>query len=275
MLAGWAEAWAQGRPASAKLSPLEPLLAGRIIGTSAGAIVGAHLAAHGSVTAMVAEQQEPLGVDAPPAPEMARFMAALFKAKLFSRGVDGLRRSMGKSARRAAVAGEQEFAAAIARSYAPPDPWPAERELLVTVVDAETGEFHAWGAGSGVPLPLAIAASCAMPCAFPLVHVDGRVYMDGGIGSSTNAAVAAGCARVLVLDPLGRMLGSASTLDAERRALEAAGSRTLALLPDEAVAKAMGMRVMDASRRAEVAVRSRAQGLTTAAGVWSFLHRAG
>ena len=124
MLEGWAERWAQEQPSLAGWPPLKPLLAGRIIGTSAGAIVGAHLAAHGSVTAMVADQQEPLGPDAPPKPAMIRFMAALLKAKLLSRGLTGMRRSMGKSARRAALAGEPEFVAAIARSYAPQGPWP-------------------------------------------------------------------------------------------------------------------------------------------------------
>ena len=60
MLQGWSERWAQDGPRN----PLAPLLSGRIIGTSAGAIVGAHLAAHDCVTAMVAEQHEPLGPDA-------------------------------------------------------------------------------------------------------------------------------------------------------------------------------------------------------------------
>ncbi len=270
MLQGWAERWAQDGPGN----PLAPLLSGRIIGTSAGAIVGAHLAAHDCVTAMVAEQREPLGPDAPPNPKMVRFMAALLKAKLFTRGTANLRRSIGRSAKRAGLPGEQEFVAAIARSYAPKGSWPAGRELLVTVVDAETGAFEAWSAASGVPLALAVAASCALPCAFPLVNVRGRVYMDGGIGSSINAGLAAGCARVLVLDSLGRMIGSAS-LDAERRALEAAGSHTLAFVPDEAVAKGMGRHMLDASRRADVATLGRAQGHATAPGVWRFLRSLG
>lgn len=272
MLQGWADVWTSRGPTS---DPMLAFLEGRIIGTSAGAIVGAHLAAYGSVTALVAQQDQPIGPDAPAAPKMALFMAAFLKAKLFSRSVPALRRSIGKSARRAALAGEAEWIAAIARSYAPTGPWPDSRELVVTVIDAETGELHAWRSDSGVPLALAVAASCAVPCAFPLVHIGGKVYMDGGIGSSTNAALAAGSGRILVLDPLGRMLGKSSPLDAERRALEADGSHTLAFLPDETVAAAIGMNMLDASRRSKVAALGRTQGHATAAGVLSFLQSTG
>ena len=263
MLEGWAQSWGQSwaRDHSAG-QPLAPLLAGRIIGTSAGAIVGAHLAAHGSVTALVADQHAPAGADSPKGLRVAGFLAAFAKAKLFSRSLTGLRRSMGKSARSAARPGEAEFVAAIARSYTPagaPDgAWP--RELLLTAVDAETGEFYAWSGASGVPLALAIAASCAAPCVFPLVHVHGRATMDGGTGSPTNAGLAAGCARVLILDPLGRLLGRYSPLEAERRGLETAGSHTLAFMPDRAVADAMGRHVFDVAQRSVVATLGQAQG---------------
>ena len=251
--------------------PLAPFLDGRIIGTSAGAVVGAHLAQNDGVFALLAQQDEPLGPDTPDGPDMTRFMAAFLKAKLFSRDLSGLRRSIGRSAISAKVPGEAEFLAAFARSYVPKEPWRAERELLLTVVDAATGEFHVWNAASAVPLPLAVAASCAVPCVYPLVHVNGRAYMDGGVGSSTNAALAAGCRRVVVLDPLGRMLGNSSPLDDERRALEASGCHTLAFTPDQDVANAVGTHLLDASRRAEVARLGRVQGAATAAGVWKFL----
>jgi NTE family protein len=273
MLQGWAESWAQSSSHSLEGKDVfAPFLEGRIIGTSAGAIVGAHLAVHGSIAALAAQQHEPIGPDVPEKVSLAHFFLALLKAKLFTRSVPKLRRSIGKSALKAAIPGEQEMVAAIARSYAPAGPWPESTDLRITVVDPESGEFHGWHAGSGVPLALAVAASCAMPLVLPLIRVNGRLYMDGGIGSSTNATLASGYACVLVLDPLGRMLGNFSPLDVERRELEAGCSHTLAFLPDQAVADAIGNHVFDFSRRAQVATLARAQGHTTAPGVWSFLH---
>ena len=271
MLQGWAEAWA---PGSAETAGLDVLLRGRIVGTSAGAIVGAHLAVHRSVQALFARQDEPMASDAPGPPKMVSFLAAYVKAKLLTRTVADLRRRMGRSARSQALAGEAAWVAAIAQTFAPAGDWPTASELVVTVIDAETGELHGWRAADGVPLAQAVAASCSVPCAFPLVHVRGRAYMDGGIGSPTNAALAGGCAHVVVLDPLGRMMGAAAPLEAETRALRAAGSRTLAIVPDQAVADAIGMHVLDASRRAETAGAGRQQGIRTAALVWEFLQQA-
>ncbi len=270
MLTGWAEGWAQlGGPSSAQ--PLAPLLAGRIVGTSAGAIVGAHLAVHGSVTALMKQQDELLEADVPKGSELARFLQAYFKARLFSRDVSGLRRSLGKSARKLAVDDEQSYLAAFRRSYAPDGPWPTGCELLVTGVDAETGELHSWRSDGDAPLAVAVAASCSLPCAFPLVHVKGRAYMDGGIGSPTNTALAAGCDRVLILDAIAGAFGSSAVLEKERKALEATGSQTLAFQPDGAVAQAIGRNFLDFSRQRKIAELGRAQGLATAHGVWNFL----
>ena len=273
MLAGWAESWQ--RSAALAEVPLAPFLDGRIVGTSAGAIVGAHLAVHGSVTALLQQQGEPVEPDAPSAAELARFLPAYFKARLFTRNVDDFRRSLGRSARRSARPGEQHYLAAFRRSYAPGGPWPAGRDLRIMVIDTETGELHTWTSERDAPLAVAVAASCSIPCAFPMVHVNGRTYMDGGLGSPTNALLAQGCERVLILDPLGRVFGKSAPIEAERETLEAAGSHTLAFTPDQAVANSIGRNFLDSSRRALVAKLARAQGLATAPGVRSFLEGSG
>src|SRR5690606_14991554 len=83
-----------------------------------------------------------------------------------------------------------------------PHPWP-ERWLGITAVDAETGEHRLFDRASGVDLVAAVAASCSVPGAWPVVHIDGRPYMDGGIRSITNADLAMAAAHVLVVAPLG------------------------------------------------------------------------
>ena len=54
---------------------------------------------------------------------------------------------------------------------------------------------------SGVALVDAVAASCAVPGVWPPVSIGGHRYIDGGMRSGTNADLATGCDRVLVITP--------------------------------------------------------------------------
>jgi predicted acylesterase/phospholipase RssA len=79
--------------------------------------------------------------------------------------------------------------------------WPHQRRLLITAVDAETGEAVVFTRDSGVSLVDAVAASCAVPVVWPPVTIDGHRYIDGGVRSVANADLAAGCERVVVIAP--------------------------------------------------------------------------
>jgi len=49
----------------------------------------------------------------------------------------------------------------------------------------------------------AVASNCAVPGLFPPITIHGRRYMDGGIRSVTNADLAQGSERVLVVSVIG------------------------------------------------------------------------
>ena len=57
----------------------------------------------------------------------------------------------------------------------------------MTVIDAADGSLRAIGAESGVPIHHAVAASTCVPGLFPPVVIDGRRYVDGGMGTATHA----------------------------------------------------------------------------------------
>ena len=86
----------------------------------------------------------------------------------------------------------------------PSHDWP-ERDLRITAIDVATGELVVFDSSSGVALVDAVAASCAVPGTWPPVTIGERRYMDGGVGSSVNTAVAADCATAVVLVPAGRV----------------------------------------------------------------------
>jgi len=114
--------------------------------------------------------------------------------------------------------------------------WPARR-ILLTAVDARTGEPVTFDNDSGVDLVDAVAASCAGG-AFAYAIGDGR-FIDGGYRSfAENADLAAGCEKVLVLSPLGGMSRYPEewglSLAAQVAALRAAGSRVEVLVPGAA-----------------------------------------
>ena len=184
------------------------------------------------------------------------------KAKLLHRSQDGIRRSLGKSAVAANIEGSAKWLAGIRRRL-PQDSWPAGEgrpDLRITAIDIADGRLLCWDRTSGVPLTSAVAASCAVPCVFPLAEIDGRLYMDGGMGSPTNAHLASGFATVLVADPLGRVPGVSSRLEQEVATLERQGSRVHVFLPDDAVTETIGYDLMNPEKCAPVAALAREHG---------------
>ncbi len=160
----------------------------------------------------------------------------------------------------------------IIESRLPVHEWPQQR-LLIVAVDTETGEEYIMDRESGVTLVDAVAASCAVPGIWPPVTIAGHRYMDGGMRSATNADLARGYDRILILNPLGanaNYLGAG--LDAEVAALQQEGSQVLVIAPDTASTTAIGMNPLDPATRQPSAQAGRAQGrelATAVAALWS------
>lgn len=132
----------------------------------------------------------------------------------------------------------------------PSQHWP-QRTVLITAVDAHTGEPVVFDRHSGVDLADAVAASCASGSPY---GIGDRRYIDGGYRrSSENADLAAGCGRVLVLSPLGGRsrapLEWGMHLAAQVDELRARGSRVETILPDSNSRDAFGTNLMDLSTR--------------------------
>ena len=237
-----------------------------VVGTSAGSVVGAQLTSGADLETLFARQLEP------PTGERAARMtrAALARygwAVLRSRGDDVVfRRRVGALALAAEQAGltptEQERLDVIG-SRLVSRAWP-DRDLRITTVDAQTGEFRVLDRTSGVPLLQAVAASCAVPGVYPPVTIDGRRYVDGGMRSAANADLAEGCDRVVVLAPIPRGIGPLASVDAQVTGMVA---RVAVVSPDEASRRAIGRNVLDPAARAGSARAGRAQAADVAAQV--------
>jgi NTE family protein len=129
--------------------------------------------------------------------------------------------------------------------------WP-QRPLLITAVDADTGEGVIFDRNSGVDLVDAVAASCAGGFAY---SIGSKRYIDGGYRADVNADLATGYGRVLVIAPLGyktrKPLDWGLHLTAQVAELRAQGSRVETIFPDGDSQNAIGvgMNLMDLSAR--------------------------
>lgn len=241
MLAGLAEA-------GADLSDADV-----VIGTSAGSVVGA-LVAGG-----LDHQEMYAGQLAPPAAEIpARLGLAMMLrwgwAAAGRRDEQRARARIGAMALAAPTVPEADRRAVIAARLNDAS-WP-ERRLLVTAVDARTGEFVVFDRERGIDLVDAVGASCAVPGVWPPVTIDGRRYVDGGLRSPVNADLAAGHDRVVILAPVTASFGPTTRID---RQIAGLGARVVLIRPDKAARRAFGRNMLDPARRAASARAGHAQ----------------
>jgi NTE family protein len=166
------------------------------------------------------------------------------------------RARIGKLALAATTVPESDRHNVIAKGL-PSHEWP-ERPLLIPAVEAVTGDVRVFDRNSGVSLVDAVGASCAVPMVWPPVTIEGHRYIDGGVRSSTNADLAVGYGRVVVIAPFaaslrrsGRISGQLATLGKHLH--------SAVVVPNAAAKAAMGDNVLSPVFRAASAKAGRAQ----------------
>jgi NTE family protein len=148
--------------------------------------------------------------------------------------------------------------------------------LRVAAVDRRSGRRVVFGS-PGAPrarVAEAVEASCTVPWLFAPVEIGGREYVDGGVWSPTNldAAPAGRDTHVLCLNPTASIESSNSLMTVMRRvsrtaasvealALRRRGAAVQVLAPNRACAEVMGTNFMDREPRGRVLAAGYRQGL--------------
>lgn len=167
--------------------------------------------------------------------------------------------------------------------------WP-KRPTWIMAVDYESGRRTAFG-GAGAPpaeLPDAVVASCSIPGWHQPRTIGGRPYVDGGVRSATSLDLLARLEldEVYVLAPMATFtpdtprspLASVERrirwlftiqLAGEARRVRATGARVTVLTPGPDDLAAIGINLMDPSRRLQVLETS----LRTAPGILTAVQR--
>jgi NTE family protein len=195
-----------------------------ILGTSAGSVVGALLAAGVSVAEQRAEQlheraagvssrlagaadldlDRPAGPSTPPRPHLRLGSPALL------RNNRGALRELPRTTVLAALApaGRQKMTGVgrLIETVVPAGEWPSHPGFRAVALDYETGRRTVFGdpAAPAAGLSEAVLASCAIPGWFEPVTIAGRRYVDGGMWSATNVDLLAdaGLDEIFVLAPM-------------------------------------------------------------------------
>ena len=153
-------AWETGLLAGLAEAGVDLTSADVVVGTSAGSVVGAQILSGVPLEDLYAEQlKEATGEIA--AKIGARAMAWFVIGSLWPGDERRGRALLGRAALRSRTVPESVRRAVIEQRL-PSRSWP-DRRLLITAVDAETGEARVFDRDGDVPLPLAVAASCAVP----------------------------------------------------------------------------------------------------------------
>jgi NTE family protein len=163
-----------------------------VLGTSAGALVAARVAAGidpcADAACVRASRHVAGGAQA--------FAALAAEWERAGTTTAERRRAFGRLALERSPGGEEAAVANVAARLSG-SVWPAA--LRVAAIDAQSGERVVFDGGSGVSLARAVAASRAVPVLRSPVDIGGRPFIDGALGSATNADALAGIAASLTI----------------------------------------------------------------------------
>jgi NTE family protein len=261
------------------------------VGTSAGAIVAAHLVAGRSPRRPSAVSSELEVSDAQPARGLA--VAAVGAARRAGSYALAASSAFAPLALGVAAPGGALVRALMLRGLPrPPDTLNQLRtrieesgarfdgRLRVTAVDRRSGRRVVFGR-PGAPratVAEAVAASCTVPWLFAPVQIGDREYVDGGVWSPTNldAAPAGRDTHVLCLNPTASLSPThtlltvmrnvaRSAVSIESLALRRRGAAVRTVAPNAECAAAMGSNFMDQEPRSRVLAAGYRQGLLVAA----------
>jgi NTE family protein len=266
-----------------------------VVGTSAGATAAAQvrsgIPAAELLASVLSERVQPVrqNRERPPSLPMATVFERMRAIGAAATSAADLQRAMGAFGLESDAIlgpGAGQRRAVVAARLLRAD-WP-DRPMIVTAIDAHTGDLTAFDRDSGVDLADAVTASCALPGLVPTHSINGTRYIDGGVRSTENADLASGYAHVVVLSPLGgrsqaspeRGAGPAGQFEGLRRSpewgtdlasqvevLRKQGSHVEVITPDAGSRAAMGTNQLDPATRIPAARAGFAQGKQEAARV--------
>jgi NTE family protein len=260
-------AWELGLIAGLSDARVDVIEADLIVGTSAGSTVAAQITSGTRpadlYAAILAEVPQPQAGDARSDRGRAPNLSGPSYMEWSNRIIGSAENASDMRCRMGAAALEMDVSDGsgqtrwrdIVAARLPSPHWP-QQPVLITAVDAHTGEPVVFDRHSGVDLVDAVAASTSNGFGGSYRIGESR-YINGGYRRSENADLAAGYGRVLVLSPFGgrsRMpLEWGMDLAAQVDELRAGGSRVETVFPGGGAGDVFDANAVDPSTRPQAA----------------------
>ncbi|MDD7795524.1 patatin-like phospholipase family protein [Clostridium sp. 'White wine YQ'] len=236
-----------------------------IIGTSAGSFVGSSLASGYDMRKLYDSQfaQNISEVNTSVSPEIMGLWAEAFRS-----GKDDTKKIgklFGDIAKKYPPYISKETRQRVVESRLTSTRWP--QKLKVTAVDADTGELHVFDGYSGTTLLDAVNASGAVPGIWPLVSFNEKYWIDGGMVSSTNARLADGYDKIVILSPMPQKYGLVPSVKEDASEMQK-NSKVSLIIPNEDSILAIGKNPYDPNHAASSAKAGFNQGIKEAADIY-------
>lgn len=226
--------------------------ADRIVGTSAGSIVGSQITSEIELEELFRRQLMPPVDNAPVASVGVSVLARYAGSLLRARGdIERFGRLLGAASVKAAAQGKTPT---VEERYAQVDQriggitWP-DRDLVITAVNVATGDLTTFGPRTDradAALEDAVNASCAVPLVYPPIPIGRDTYVDGGARSGANADLMSGMDLVVAITPVDRGIGPMRSAADQ---LDELGVPHLVISPDATSKTAIGKNVLDPAAR--------------------------
>lgn len=135
--------------------------------------------------------------------------------------------------------------------------------LDITAINARTGDVGVFNSRSDVTLEDAITASGAVPGIWPHIRLNHSDWIDGGMVSPTNAMLAKGAKSIIILAPLADGLGMIPSVYDDAKQLSEQ-SHVLVIQPDSASEAEIGNNIYNPENIIKVGNAGYRQGLSLA-----------
>ncbi|MFW0787539.1 patatin-like phospholipase family protein [Gordonia sp. CPCC 206044] len=271
-------AWLIGVIAGLFDAGLDVTAADRTVGTSAGSTAAAQIAGATPTelyAATVAAVPPPrTGAASPRRSPAAGHMDRTRRIVEDSADIVDMRRRLGAAALDLDATSDGSWTTRwrdIVAARLPDQRWP-QRSVLITAVDAQSGDPVVFDRDSGIDLVDAVAASCSSGLPY---RIGDHLFIDGGYRiNAENADLADGFARVLVLSPFGGRTRTPADwgldLAAQVADLRTHGSRVETICPTDDAEHLFGANAMDYSLRPTAARVGHDQGRALAGSLADF-----
>lgn len=242
--------------------------ADKIIGTSAGSFVGVALASGYSIENLFQKYQTLSGFEIDIKISKRLYLSYILAYLRSLQNKSKLSCLLGKISQKNPEPIPRVKRMSVIKSRLVTQQWP--KNLVLTTIDADSGELVLLDASSNWDLIDAVAASAAVPGLWPIVRKQGKIWLDGGMYSTSNALLAQNYSKIVIIAPMPKKMGFFPSIYEDLSILQK-HSNVILITPNAQSRKTIGSNPFDLKRCPKIVEAGKQQGIHIANEVQTLL----